>query len=256
MRGRILVLVAVAFLAASCGDDGETSTSTATDEGPLTECPEGDFEGVFEREDMELFLECVRPSVEDWVDFEYGGAVEPAAVFYVADGVTGTSCDEPYDTNALKYCGLDSTIYLGQNALWEQYDGFGDAAPVTVLAHEMTHHLQNLTPGYPTPQEPNDQIPAENQADCGAGAFIAYANEQGFLDYPDDIEDLAGSLEAVGEAEGPQATHGTIEERLDSFDTGFAGDLATCNQFVPVAPIIAGSGTTGDTGTGTGTGGG
>jgi uncharacterized protein len=249
---KVGLLVAVALLAASCGDDGETSTSSPTDEGPLTECPEGDFEGAFAREDMELFLECVRPSVEDWADYEYGGTMEPAAVRYVADGVTGTSCGEPYDTNALKYCGLDSTIYLGQNALWEQYDGFGDAAPVTVLAHEMTHHFQNLTPGYPTPQVPNDQIPAENQADCGAGAFIAYANDQGFLDYPDDIEDLAGSLEAVGEAEGPQATHGTIEERLTSFDRGLFNSLVACNTFVPEAPIIAGGGTTGNTGTGTG----
>jgi uncharacterized protein len=95
-----------------------------------------------------------------------------------------------------------------------------------------------LGTGNPVPQTPNETVPSENQADCGAGAFMANADNQGLLDYPDDIRDLAGSLASVGELEGPERTHGTIQERLSAFDRGFASGLFACNAYVPQAPII------------------
>ena len=110
-----------------------------------------------------------------------------------------------------------------------------------ILAHEVTHHFQRSVRMTPA-QTPNEQIRYENQADCGAGAFMSYAEKRGRLDRADDLRDLAGSLTAAGEAESDQQSHGTIRERLAAFDRAFLGSwdppLVACNTFVPEKPII------------------
>jgi predicted metalloprotease len=213
-------------------------SSTAT-------CPvQGDFEGRFtDSSEMGTFLECVLPGVEDWVQATYERMPLPRAYYFVPRGTEGT--DEagcPFDSTALQYCPGSMNVFLGEDSVWGQYSGYGDAAPVVVLAHEMTHHLQRM--GRMTPaQVPNEQIRYENQADCGAGAFMNYAREQGFLNVDDDLQDLPGSLVAAAESEGPDQMHGTIQERLQSFDRGYSSEsrppLLDCNDFVPEQQILS-----------------
>lgn len=209
---------------------------------PAAQCPvRGDFEGAFtDSSEMSTFLECVLSGVEAWVDASYSGSPLPRAYYFVRSGYQGVDvCD--YDSNSLHYCPGTQSVYLGEDAVWEQYSVYGDAAPVVVLAHEVTHHLQfanRMTPA----QTPNEQIRYENQADCGAGAFMSYAEKQGFLDRDDDLRDLAGSLVAAAESESSEQSHGTVEERLASFDRGFLSSgtppLVSCNAFVPENEII------------------
>ena len=206
------------------------------------QCPAGDLEGAFTSSaEMEVYLDCVIPSVAQWIDATYTDMTHPSNYYFVPAGTSGTEGDNgcAYDETSLKYCLSSGNIYLGEAALWEQYSVFGDAAPVVVLAHEVTHHFQNVT-GVPTSTTPAEQIPKENQADCGAGAFMAYAAQQGWMDVQDDIVDLAGSLMAAAEAEGPDRTHGTVDQRLAAFDVGYlSGEgLYACNDFLPGTPII------------------
>lgn len=203
----------------------------------------GDLEGKFtESSQMADYLACVLPSVESWIDASYSGMSHPTAYYFVPAGVSGTDVDCEYDDTDLQYCDTPQSVYLGERAVWKQYHEKGDAAPVLVVAHEVTHHFQhvlNMTPAH----VPNEQIRYENQADCGAGTFMNYARQKGWLNVDDDITDLAGSLQAAGEADRtPKSSHGTVQERLSAFDLGYlstdAHPLTACISFVPETPII------------------
>jgi hypothetical protein len=207
-------------------------------------CPTGDLEGVFlSSAEMALFLECVIPNVEEWIDATYANMSSPTGYYFIPAGVSGAesaaagSCD--FDEFSLSYCRLSGNVYLGEAAVWLLYLEFGDAAPALVLAHEVTHHFQNVV-GIPPAQTANEQIPYENQADCGGGAFMAYAESQGWLNVHDDLVDVAGALRAAGERKGADRSHGTPQQRLRAFDLGYLSGkgLWACVRFVPGFPII------------------
>lgn len=70
-----------------------------------------------------------------------------------------------------------------------------------------------------------------------------FARQKVWLNAEDDIKDLAGSLQAAGEADrNPKSSHGTIQERLNAFDQGYLSTashpLSACLSFVPETPII------------------
>lgn len=211
---------------------------------PTAQCPvRGDFEGQFaDSSEMPVFLECVLGGVEAWIDATYKNIPHPRAYYFASHGTRGENgCRGGFDADTLAYCPASQSVYLGEDAVWQQYSTYGDAAPVVVLAHEVTHHFQFVAK-MPPARSPNEQIRYENQADCGAGTFMNYAEKQGFLDREDDVRDLAGSLAAAGEQESDKQSHGTIQERLASFDRGFlstGSPLAACNAFVPEKELIS-----------------
>jgi predicted metalloprotease len=84
-------------------------------------------------------------------------------------------------------------------------------------------------------------IRLELQADCYAGVWGSYAAKRNLLD-PGDMEEGIRAASAVGDdtiqkrTQGhivPDAfTHGTAEQRVKWFRTGFAsGDPRSCNTF-------------------------
>jgi hypothetical protein len=239
-------LVGLAVAVAAVGASPGVAQAQAPQPMPLSatgsaDCPAGDLEGAFTSSaEMEVYLGCITPQVAQWIDATYTDMPHPTNYYFVPAGVADTDGDGgcPYDETSLQYCLPSGNIHLGEAALWEQYSVFGDAAPVVVLAHEVTHHFQNVI-GVPS-TTPEERILKENQADCGAGAFMAYAKQQGWMDVQDDIVDLAGSLVAAAEAEGPDRTHGTVDERLAAFYTGYLNGegLYACNGFFPGTPII------------------
>lgn len=144
---------------------------------------------------------------------------------------------EEYTDQSYAYCPADETVYLGQRALWHFYDGAGDAGPIVGIAHEWGHHVQSAT-GVPAPRTPDEWIVFENQADCIAGAWTGYADDQDRLTYPDDLDDIGALMRLIGSVEGPERDHGTTPERTKSFIQGFRGGLSACNEFHPATPII------------------
>lgn len=240
-RWSVGLVIAVAALGYSPGV-AQASQATPLHATGNARCPAGDLEGAFTSSaEMVVYLYCVLPSVTHWIDATYADMTHPTTYYFVPAGVSGAEGDGScaYDENSLQYCLSSGNIYLGEAALWEQYSVYGDAAPLVVLAHEVTHHFQNVA-GVPASTTPAQQIPKENQADCGAGAFMAYAAQHGWMDVQDDIVDLAGSLRAAAAMEGPGRTHGTVAERLAAFDVGFSDGegLFACNRFLPEIPII------------------
>ncbi|MGE5829288.1 MAG: hypothetical protein ACM30G_13145 [Micromonosporaceae bacterium] len=64
-----------------------------------------------------------------------------------------------------------------------------------------------------------------------AGAWTRFTDQQGWLEYPDDIEDIEALFPLIGSAEGPDRDHGTAEERLNSFNVGWERGLSSCDEF-------------------------
>ena len=131
------------------------------------------------------------------------------------------------------YCSQNSTVYYPLS--WTDPSGqtpaeIGDFAVAVILAHEVGHHVQNLTGAFADPNVFTIQL--ELQADCLAGLWGRSVYEEGLLEPGDVGEALqiaANAADLPGTpAEDPNA-HGTEAQRTDAFFTGYeSGDAAQC----------------------------
>ncbi len=155
------------------------------------------------------------------------------------------------------YCPVDGYIYLGEAAMWRDYNEHGDADIWGTIAHEWGHRIQQLTGGRGSATA-NEQIPFENQADCFSGALLDYSARFTARDAPstpDDIFDLFIGLFEIGDPRIGLDTqnHGTIDQRLRAFYVGYnsADNLGAwaCDFYVTSESIIPPSRQTGTTAT-------
>lgn len=158
-----------------------------------------------------------------------------------ACGVAGSSTG-PF------YCPGDEKLYLDFGFFTELKNEFrapGDFAQAYVIAHEVGHHVQNMLGTMDKVQRAgntNDlSVKLELQADCYAGVWAHYANQQGLVE-AGDAEEAIRAASAVGDdsiqkrAQGyvvPESfTHGSSQQRMQWFTRGFqAGDMRQCNTF-------------------------
>ena len=152
------------------------------------------------------------------------------------------------------YCPTDKKIYLDTeffNELSQRFQAPGDFAQAYVIAHEVGHHVQDLTgtldqahnlQARASETEGNAiQVKVELQADCYAGVWAKNAKdpegrpvmEQG------DFEEGMRAAEAIGDdtlqkqSQGvvvPDSfTHGTSAQRMASLQKGYTtGDPKAC----------------------------
>lgn len=208
-------------------------------------CPKGTTAGCRTYADMAGYFDNLLAVVTPMFDEKYGAASRPAALFYVAAGLTGpTACvqddetPDPYTSTDLSYCSVDRAIYTGQDALWVFYNGVGFAAPAVAYAHEWGHHVQTLMK-VPEPETPEENAVLEKQADCIAGAWAQHAAQAGNLSYPADLGDLNAVMAAVAPPD-PGEIAIPVPERVAAFQLGYTSGLPGCNSFTPETPILAG----------------
>jgi hypothetical protein len=206
------------------------------------------------RDDGDRFVAQVLATTEDtWSKiFAANGQRYPAPtlVFYSGRGQSG--CGAAQAAMGPFYCPSDQTIYLDTgffDELAQRFGAPGDFAVAYVIAHEVGHHIQQVTgtlesanrlQARASEREANAvQVRVELQADCYAGVWGA-ANRQ-YLD-AGDVEEAMRAAEAIGDdalqrAAGGQVvpdsfTHGTSEQRMRWFKRGFdSGDPAQCDTF-------------------------
>jgi hypothetical protein len=151
------------------------------------------------------------------------------------------------------YCPTDRLVYLDLGffrELTQQFGAPGDFAQAYVIAHEVGHHVQTLLgindavqrEARENPSERNElSVRLELQADCYAGVWAASVYARGILE-PGDVEEGLTAAAAVGDdriqrqTQGridPETfTHGTSEQRVKWFRTGFdSGDPNDCDTF-------------------------
>ncbi len=143
-----------------------------------------------------------------------------------------TACG-PADPQNAAYCGLDHTIYLGA-ALFQNLvvRSGADYAAGAVIAHEWGHDVQDELGILRWAIRNHYYKGVELQADCYAGVFTRYADQQGVLE-PGDLDEAVRLMTAVGDrtmisASTPGA-HGTAAQRVAWFERGYnTNSLAEC----------------------------
>ncbi|MGF1550123.1 MAG: neutral zinc metallopeptidase [Sphingomonadaceae bacterium] len=209
-------------------------------------------------DDAESLLVCrVLASTEDtWSELfsAAGTQYRPAGLnFYDRAGRSG--CGVAQSAMGPFYCPLDNHIYLDTSffdELENRFGASGDFAQGYVIAHEVGHHIQNLTgtlgearamqQRLSGPQGNEVQVRVELQADCLAGVWAANATTadgRPVLE-PGDIEEGMRAAAAIGDdtlqkrSQGyvvPESfTHGTSAQRQRWLERGLeSGDPAACD---------------------------
>jgi predicted metalloprotease len=169
-------------------------------------------------------------------------------------GSYGSGCGAAQSAMGPFYCPTDKKIYLDTeffNELAQRFQAPGDFAMAYVIAHEVGHHVQDLTGtlGKAEQEQAREsrtqgnatQVKIELQADCYAGVWAANAkNPEGqSVMEPGDFEEGMRAAEAIGddtlqkETQGrvvPDSfTHGTSAQRMNALQTGFkSGNPDAC----------------------------
>lgn len=169
-------------------------------------------------------------------------------------GQVGTACGYASSATGPFYCPADEKIYLDTaffDELRKEFRAPGDFAQAYVIAHEVGHHVQNVTgvmnqvsamqKRVSEAQSNNLSVRLELQADCYAGVWANYVKKQGRIEVG-DIDEAIRAAAAVGDdmiqkrTQGyvvPETfTHGTAKDRASWFMRGFeSGDARQCNTF-------------------------
>jgi predicted metalloprotease len=167
---------------------------------------------------------------------------------------TQSACGSASAATGPFYCSADRELYLDTaffGELSRRFGAPGDFAQAYVIAHEVGHHVQNLTGTMEKVDRRMRQLDArgrnalsvrlELQADCYAGIWGHFAQRRNKLEVG-DLEEGFRAAAAVGDDEiqkrsqgyvVPESfTHGTAEQRLRWFRTGLeSGDMRRCNTF-------------------------
>ena len=186
--------------------------------------------------------------------FEREGEGYDRAELVLYDGAVSTGgCGNATSAVGPFYCPADERVYLDLSFFGDmerQLGAPGDFAWAYVIAHEVGHHVQNITGTNDEvaqlegsdPDSRNElSVRTELQADCYAGVWAATVFAQGDLQ-EGDLEEAFTASEAVGDDRlqgqaggrvNPDSfTHGTSEQRREWFTKGYeSGDPAACDTF-------------------------
>lgn len=193
-------------------------------------------------------------STEDvWTQiFAAAGQRYTPATFTPFSGATETRCGQGEAVMGPFYCPADQRVYIDLkffNELATRFGAPGQFAQAYVLAHEVGHHIQNLTGQMDKAQAmgrgagaTGGSVRLELQADCYAGVWAYHANQQAHILEPGDVEQGLAAATAVGDdtlqrqTQGRIApdsfTHGSGEQRVRWFRKGLSsGDMSQCDTF-------------------------
>jgi uncharacterized protein len=208
-------------------------------------------------DELKQFSASVLGSTEDvWKGiFQQAGRQyhEPTLVLFT--GAVQSACGYTQSAVGPFYCPGDQKLYIDLGFLQEltrQLNAPGDFAQAYVIAHEVGHHVQNELGVMEKTQAMQQQMSEEErnaisvrielQADCFAGVWAYHVNSDTQMIEPGDIEEAINAASAVGDDAIQQQTqgyvrpesftHGTSQQRMKWFNTGFrSGDPTTCDTF-------------------------
>lgn len=180
--------------------------------------------------------------------------------FTIFQGAVSTGCGQATSAVGPFYCPPDQGVYLDTGFFEVLQTQLGaENAPLAqeyIVAHEWGHHIQNqlgIMNQVDTSQTGANSgaVRLELQADCLAGMWVSHAastvdpeSGQTFLATPTraQVQDALDAASAVGDdriqertqgqAYPESFTHGTSEQRMRWFTTGYEqGSLAACDTF-------------------------
>jgi uncharacterized protein len=166
---------------------------------------------------------------------------------------TRTACGYGQAASGPFYCPGEGKVYLDLSFFDEldrRFGAPGDFAQAYVVAHEVGHHVQNLTglerrvrqARQQRPDQANElSVRMELQADCYAGVWGHSAARAGQLD-PGDVDEGLRAAASIGDDRiqrqsggvvNPDSfTHGSSEQRVAWFRRGLeSGNPESCDAF-------------------------
>lgn len=208
-------------------------------------------------DEMAQFVSVVLADTEDtWSKVfrrEFDEAYEEPRLVLFAGGIR-SACGFAQSASGPFYCPGDRKVYIDlafYDELKRRFRAPGDFAQAYVIAHEVGHHIQNLTGILPefnrirqrvSQAEANAlSIRVELQADCLAGVWAHDTERKGLLD-EGDIDEALNAAAQIGDDAIQKRTqgyvvpesfnHGTSDQRQRWFRIGYeAGSIGACDTF-------------------------
>ena len=207
------------------------------------------------------FVSKVLGSTEDvWGRiFQQSGSQYRPPTLVLYDGQVRSACGMGQAAMGPFYCRGDEKLYIDFaffRDLQTRFRAPGDFAQAYVIAHEVGHHVQNLTGAFQKMEAARGSVSqAENnrasvrmelQADCYAGVWGHHAGIMKQLD-SGDIAEALNAATAIGDdrlqkqTQGrvvPESfTHGSSEQRVRWFKRGMdSGRAKDCDTFSAASP--------------------
>lgn len=210
-----------------------------------------------EQDELADFVSVVLADTEDtWEGIfqELGGDYqEPVLVLF--SGAVESACGFAQAAVGPFYCPADQKVYIDlsfYDDLKTRHQAPGDFAQAYVIAHEVGHHVQNITGISRQVRQAQQQagevqanqlsVRLELQADCFAGIWAHHADEDRQILEQGDIQEALNAASAIGDDRlqrqtrgyvAPDSfTHGSSEQRMRWFSRGLeAGSLEQCDTF-------------------------
>lgn len=208
-------------------------------------------------EELFKFTSQVLASTEDiWTKIfkDQGKAYKAPKMVVFSQNTSTGGCGTAESNMGPFYCPADQTVYLDLNFLAtmkKKLGADGDFAFAYVLAHEVGHHVENLTGALgkyqtqeislkkagKTAESSLISVQIELQADCYAGVW-GHTENQMFksLESTDFMEAFQAAKavgdDTLGNRRRETFSHGSAKMRQAWFKTGFnSGDMSACNTY-------------------------
>lgn len=249
--GGVVVLVIGYFLLSSLGGLGGGGSSGLA---PVTQQGAPAGQSRLDPNTRHFMLQVLASTEDVWGKLLNGRYTPTTLVAYSREYQSG--CGAAQSAMGPFYCPTDKKIYLDTeffDELTRRFQAPGDFAQAYVIAHEVGHHVQDLTGSLAQAEQLQAkssqtqgnaiQVKIELQADCYAGVWAANAKtpEGQPVMQPGDFQEGMRAAEAIGddtlqrETQGkvvPDSfTHGTSAQRMNALQTGFqSGDPSACQS--------------------------
>ena len=184
--------------------------------------------------------------------FQQSGSTYTPPTLVLYSGAVRSACGMGQAAMGPFYCPNDQKLYLDlsfYDDLRRRFQAPGDFAQAYVIAHEVGHHVQNLTGTFQkmeaargrVSQAEYNSVRMELQADCYAGVWGHHAAGKHLLD-PGDIDEALTAATAIGDDRLQQQsqgyvvpdsfTHGSSAQRVRWFKRGMdSGRPKDCDTF-------------------------
>lgn len=237
------------------GDPSEINTQMGSGQQTQSAMPRS-----AEEEKLASFSKVILADTEDvWGEiFKENGSEYSAPKLVLFTEQTQSGCGFSSAATGPFYCPSDQKVYIDLSffdELKERFNAPGDFAMAYVIAHEVGHHIQNLSGTFDKAEQQRRtmsekeynklSVKMELQADFYAGVWANRDQKMKNILERGDLESALNAANAIGddrlqrESRGrvtPDAfTHGTSEQRMYWFKKGFeTGDIKQGNTFFEV----------------------
>jgi predicted metalloprotease len=259
MSFRMMVILAIGYLVLKAmGIDAlQLLDQTGLNGSPGREMSDGQSRQLSATDDeARQFVATILADTEStWTGiFQSMGRVYEQPKLVLFSGQYPSACGQANEASGPFYCPGDRKIYLDMaffNQLSRDFGASGDFAHAYVVAHEVGHHVQNLLgvlPKFNKMRQAMNAVDAnrlsvqvELQADCYAGIWGRFTEQQGFLQ-TGDLEEALNAANQIGDDTLQKKTqgyvvpdsfnHGTSAQRVKWFKRGFeTGKVSACDTF-------------------------